>query len=203
MSKWSEIYEKQMSAFDSLDAFVESRIVYKEKFIDIIKKYGTRTKRLLEAGCGSGITSIFLGKFGYEVIGIDSDPDMVKLATSIAVQQESAVLFKVDDIKTLETIQGHFDVVFSNGVMEHFSDNDIVTILDRHLSVSDYVVISVPSDFFTDDQRMYGDERFMSVDQWHTILSKVNGSVVEEFTFNPDKTTQGGPQFIGFVLSSL
>lgn len=146
---------------------------------------------------------MFLGQSGYVVTGVDSDPDMIKLAMSIAIQQESSVLFKVDDIKTLKTIQGHFDVVFSNGVMEHFSDNDIAAILNRHLSISDYVVVSVPSDFFTDDQRMYGDERFMSTDQWHSILSKVHGSIVEEFTFNPDKTIEGKHQFIGFVLSSL
>ena len=65
------------------------------------------------------------------------------------------------------------------------------------------MVVSVPSDFFTDDQRIHGDERFMSADQWRSILSKVHGSIVEEFTFNPDKTIGGKPQFIGFVLSSL
>jgi ubiquinone/menaquinone biosynthesis C-methylase UbiE len=141
MSIWSEIYKKQMSEFDSLDAFIDNKIVYKKKLIDIIKKYSTKTRRLLEVGCGSGITSIFLEQAGCQVIGIDSDPDMVRLATSIAARQQSSTLFLVDDIKILETVKDqHFDVIYSNRGYGAFSDEDIISIVNLHLSVSNYVI---------------------------------------------------------------
>lgn len=203
MSKWSDIYQKQMSKFDSLDAFIDNKISYKKVLIDIIKKYGNNTKKILEAGCGSGITSIYIQKAGYTVTGIDSDPDMVKLATSIADKQNSLAMFYVDDIKTLSTIKTHHDVIFSNGVMEHFSDSDIVSIVNCHLQSSSYVVISVPSDYFSDEQRMFGDERFMNTEKWHSILSKTQGKIIEEFHFDSDKPIEDKPQFIGFVLSSI
>lgn len=203
MSKWSEIYKKEMLKFSSLDEFISSRVEYKKCLIDVIKKYTQRHNKILEVGCGSGVTSIFLEKEGYNVIGIDSDQDMVELATLIAHKQKSHALFKVDNIKTLDTIQDHFDTIFSNGVMEHFSDTEIIEIINRHLSVSDYVIVSIPSDYFSIHQRIYGDERFMSPEIWRSILLKTNGAIVEEFNFNSDKNITSKPQFIGFVLSSV
>ncbi len=203
MSKWSEIYKKQISEANSLDVFIDEKLAYKKKLIDTVKKYCLGSGKILEVGCGSGITSTFLGQLGYKVIGVDSDPDMVELATSIATQQKSATSFKIDDIKTLKTVENHFDVIFSNGVMEHFSDSDIISIVNYHLSMSNYVIVSVPSDYFSNNQKIYGDERFMSTNQWHAILSKTTGSIVKKFDFDYNKPITGKPQFIGFVLSSL
>ncbi len=203
MSKWSEIYRKQLSKVDSLDIFIADKLAYKKTLIDTIKKYSLINGKILEVGCGSGITSMFLGQSGYQVIGVDSDPDMVELATSIATQKKSGASFKIDDIRTLGTINGHFNVIFSNGVMEHFSDNEIVSVVNHHLSISNYVIVCVPSDYFSDDQKIYGDERFMSAKQWHALLSKTTGLIVEKFSFDYDMNVIGKPQFIGFVLSSL
>jgi SAM-dependent methyltransferase len=204
MSKWSEIYKKQISEYKSLSDFIDSKIIYKKKLIEIVEKYGGKTKKLLEAGCGSGITSIYLGNAGYDVLGIASDPEMIKLDSSIASNNKNSALFEVDDIKTLETIRNqHFDVAFSNGVIEHFSDSDITLIVNRQLSISDYVVISIPSDFFTDNEKIFGDERFMNTEQWKSILSKTKGAIIEQFSFRSDTNTGDKPQFIGFVLSSL
>ncbi len=203
MSKWSEIYKKKISEANSLDEFINDKLAYKKKLIDAVKKYSLVDGRILEVGCGSGITSTFLGQSGYQIIGVDKDPDMVELATSIATRQNSTTSFKLDDIKTLATISGHFDVIFSTGVMEHFSDSEIISIVNYHLSMSNYVIVSVPSDYFSEDQKTYGDERFMSVDQWCTILSKTAGLIIEKFDFDYDTTVIGKPQFIGFVLSSL
>lgn len=202
MSKWSDIYKSQISRFSSLDTFIKFKIGYKKKLINVIKKYGSNNKRILEVGCGSGTTSVFLSIIGYEVIGIDSDPDMVNLAMTIAREKKSSATFHVDHIQELATTAGRFGVIFSNGVMEHFSDKEIVNIVDKHLSVSDYVAISVPSDYFSEDQKIYGNERFMSKNTWKDILSNTTGSLVEEFSFDSDKPNKNKPQFIGFVLSS-
>lgn len=203
MSKWSQIYKNQIDESTSIDVFIKNRLAYKQKLIDIIEKYGNSGKRLLEVGCGSGITTTFLAKNGYQVIGIDSDPDMIKLAKSISKQQKSNAYFAIDDIKTLTTTTEHFTVIFSNGVMEHFSNEDIILIINRHLSVCDYLIISIPSDYFSNDQKMFGDERFMDVETWRSIIQKTRGKIIEEFNFNSNQPTNDKPQFIGFVLTSL
>lgn len=202
MSKWSEIYRKQMSEFASLDGFIENKLAYKRKLIDVIQKYGSNHRTVLEAGSGSGVTSVWLAKRGYFVIGIDSDPDMISLSRSIASDQKTSIDFRQDDIRTLLSINDRFDVIFSNGVMEHFSDKEIVGIVNKHLSMSDSVIISVPSDYFSDDQRLHGDERFMSVKAWRKVLAGCTGHIVEEFSFNSNMPVSLKAQFIGFVLKS-
>jgi len=205
MSKWSKIYREQLSTAGSLDAFIKERISYKRKLIGIVRRYSKKHKTILEAGCGSGITSIYLNALGYTVAGIDSDPDMIKLAKFIAKKKKCTVRFQRDNIKTLRHTKDHFDVIFSNGALEHFPDAEIVTIVNRHLLAADYVVISVPSDYFTKKQKIFGDERFLSTKQWQKIFSKTNSVCVEEFSFGNGKHTasiQKKMPFIGFVLRS-
>lgn len=203
MSKWSKIYESQLSKSGSLDAFIKEKVSYKRKLIGIIKRFSKKHKTILEAGCGSGITSIYLNSLGYKVTGIDADRDMIKLAKSIAKKKKRSVRFQRDNIKTLHRTKDHFDVIFSNGVMEHFSDAEIVAIVNRHAIAADYVVVSIPSDYFTKKQRVFGNERFLSVGRWRKILSKTNSICVKEFSFGDGKhtaSTQKKMPFIGFVL---
>jgi 2-polyprenyl-3-methyl-5-hydroxy-6-metoxy-1,4-benzoquinol methylase len=203
MSKWSKIYRDQLSAAGSLDSFIKEKVGYKRKLIGIVRRYCKKHKTILEAGCGSGITSIYLDSLGYKVTGIDSDPDMIKLAKSIAKKKDCAARFQKDDIKTLCHTKDHFDVIFSNGVMEHFPDREIVAIVNRHLLAAGYVVISIPSDYFTKKQRIFGNERFLSAERWRKILSKTNSVCVEEFSFGDGKhiaLAQKRVPFIGFVL---
>ena len=202
MSKWSNIYEGQIAEVGSLEAFIARRLSSKQKLVELIKRYGAEGRRLLEAGCGSGITSTALALAGYHVEGIDADPDMVDLATKIALDQRSSAAFRVDDTRILATIDDHFDVVFSNGVMEHFSDDEIVAVVNRHLSIANFVIISVPSDYFTSEQRLYGDERFMGIGAWRYILSTVQGTIVEESSFDSAPPVRETPQFLIFVLQS-
>ena len=202
MSKWSKIYRKQMSESPSLKTFINDKLSYKKPLLEVIKKY-SNNKKILEIGCGSGISTTFLAQQGFHVVGIDSDRDMIELATQISAQQKSSSVFMLDDIKTLDKIHEHFDVIFSNGVMEHFSDKQIVAIVNRHLLVCDYVIISIPSDYFSDSQKIYGDERFMDVSKWRLILSKTKGIIIEEFSFGHNKISSSKPEFIGFVLRPL
>ncbi len=141
--------------------------------------------------CGPASLKILLSYYGVD----KSEQELAQLANVVPD-------IGIDDKSIARVAESlGFKVQIKNE--SNFSDNDIISILNRHLLISDYVAVSIPSNYFSYDQRMYGDERFMGADQWRSILSKVHGSIVEEFTFNPDKTIRDRPQFIGFVLSSL
>jgi ubiquinone/menaquinone biosynthesis C-methylase UbiE len=53
-------------------------------FLGYSKKY-SEGDNLLEIGCGTGRTLIFLAKEGYECIGIDFDPTQIKFAEEIKI----------------------------------------------------------------------------------------------------------------------
>jgi len=201
MSKWSKIYENQFAAAGSAKNFIEQKISYKKKLLETVEKYCPKNGTILEVGSGSGVTAIHLALSCYKITGIDSDSDMVEFARSIADGQKSAALFRLGNLQTLDNVKSRFDIIFSNGVMEHFSDRDIVEIINRHASVSKYVIFSVPSDFFTDEQRIYGDERFMNATEWRRIIAATKAVCIEEFSFGAAAAPQEKPEFIGFVLT--
>lgn len=203
MSKWSKIYETQLAEAGSVTNFIKNKISYKKQLIEIIKTYCNKNGRILEIGSGSGVTTIHLNLSGYKTIGVDQDPDMINFARSISgVQKDTSTNFEIDNLRTLNKIKGYFDVIFSNGVMEHFTDNDIIKIINRHLLMCHYLIFSIPSDYFSMNQRIYGDERFMNAKKWHQIISRSNGICLKEFSFSADNSIKGKPQFIGFVLNS-
>ena len=45
-------------------------------------------------------------------------------------------------------------------------------------------IISVPSNYFREKDRMFGDERFLSRKRWETLLDRVPGQIVEKFSFH-------------------
>ena len=141
MSKWLKIYKDQIKKEGSLNNFVTRKIDYKKKLIDMVCKYSGRNGRILEAGCGSGITCVHLGLLNYNVVGIDSDEGMLGFARDFALKIKSPVDFKIGDIKNLDSNE-RYDVVFSNGVLEHFSDEDIIKIINDELEITIFIAPS-------------------------------------------------------------
>lgn len=78
--------------------------------------------RLLDLGCGSGWTSVFLARRGYRVTGQDIAPDMIALAE--ANRSEAGVDgldFRVCDYESLG-FQGEFDAALFYDALHHADD---------------------------------------------------------------------------------
>jgi ubiquinone/menaquinone biosynthesis C-methylase UbiE len=61
-----------------------------------------------------------------------------------------------------------FDVAFTAGFFEHFSDDEIGRLLSEQLRVARRVVFSVPNAAYP--SRDFGNERLMSRAQWDALL---------------------------------
>lgn len=75
--------------------------------------------RVLDMGCGTGWTSDFLGRSGYEVVGVDIAPTMIELAKS--TYESDNVSFAVSDYEQLVEL-GEFDVVVFFDCLHHAED---------------------------------------------------------------------------------
>ncbi len=60
-----------------------------------------RGARVLDVGCGSGWTSLFLAEAGYEVLGVDLVPVNVELCRARAARWDSTARFAVADMDEL------------------------------------------------------------------------------------------------------
>lgn len=55
-------------------------------------------KRWVDVGCGPGLLTRLAAGKGYDAVGIDMDPAMVREAQKIARREKSAAVFEVDDV---------------------------------------------------------------------------------------------------------
>jgi ubiquinone/menaquinone biosynthesis C-methylase UbiE len=76
----------------------------------IIKKH-IKGKKALDFGCGTGRSSLFLKKIGFNTIGIDISDEMIKIAKKFD-PDEDYLLIKDGDFSKLP--DNSFDVVFSS-----------------------------------------------------------------------------------------
>ena len=84
-------------------------------------------KTLLDIGCNWGRWSIAGTRAGYEVIGIDPSFEAIVAAKRIAGQLQANARYVVADARRLPFRDASFDVVFSYGVLQHFSKADVAT----------------------------------------------------------------------------
>lgn len=81
---------------------------------------------ILDFGCGSGHSDIFLARNGYTIHGVDLSPIGIGIASylrgreSIAVQERLG--FSVADVTVALPESGPYDAIWSSHVFEHISD---------------------------------------------------------------------------------
>lgn len=80
---------------------------------------------LLDIGCNWGRWSIAGARAGYRVVGIDPSFEAIVAAGRIARQLDVDPEYVVADARRLPFPDGAFDVVFSYGVLQHFSKADV------------------------------------------------------------------------------
>jgi SAM-dependent methyltransferase len=164
------------------ESWVEENLEHHRELVQLVEELaaraaGGRTPRLLEAGAGSAAFSLALSRRNYEVTAIDSDPLMVLRAQHISSHLGGYAQIQCLDLRQLDAIRdGWFDVVFSQGTLEHFDNAGIRELLDAQLRIGRYVVFSVPSIFWP--TRDFVNERKMSLDEWKAVLQSIDADLL-------------------------
>ena len=89
-----------------------------EKFV--FQKYLNKTDNILDLGCGTGRTTFYLYKLGYQqIIGVDLTPEMIHQARALNQFFGTDIPFEIGDATQLRYKEAKFDaVIFSfNGLM--------------------------------------------------------------------------------------
>ena len=181
MKTWYQIYMNEIDEKGSISNYINDKIKTKKNLINLIKKYSPN-KKIIEAGCGTGILSTYLASQGFESTAIDIDKDILNLSKKISKEYGSKTTpkFMIDSILELKYKKNEFDVSFSNGVLEHFSDKDIIKTLKKQMNIASTVIVGIPTKYFDDDEAMYGDERFLKIKYWRKMIEKSGGKIIEE-----------------------
>ena len=164
--KWAELSKNTISYENYM------KLYYIEYYINVIKDYwhGGRT---LETGCGTGYCSMFMSFLNAESYAFDNSEEVLDQIQKVNKHLKSNVQINKGDIFNENSYQNApYDVIFHQGVLEHFTDTQIKEIIDLQLKYCQYLIFSVPSILFP--YKVFGDERLMSLEQWESLLDNYN-----------------------------
>lgn len=87
-----------------------------------------KSLRILDIGCGFGLTCIWLSELGHQVTGIDITPEMIDTAKQKAEEKKQNITFLKGDIKSLEhTLQSEtFDFIICHNVLGYIENPTVV-----------------------------------------------------------------------------
>lgn len=178
---WYEVYLKDIEKKGTLENYVDDKIKNKKVLINLIKKY-SKNNKLIESGSGTGVLSTYMASLGYDVTGIDIDKDILKLSKKIAKNYNSKNKpnFQIKSIFELDYKKNNFDVSFSNGVLEHFTNEQIIDTLKQQMKIAKIAIFGIPTKYFNQEEAMYGDERYMSYKFWRSLINDAGGMILEE-----------------------
>ena len=128
----------------------------------------------------------YLQKLGLDVIALDLSQAVLNYACEIAKQSNiiSPCKYEQGDILNLKYKPNTFDVSYSNGVLEHFTDEQIIEILKQQMNISKYVIFGIPSTYFNMNEKMLGNERGLTLNEWKLLVDKSGGKLVEQTSFH-------------------
>ena len=138
---WSEIWESIGDADFKGETY--RWFFYKR----LLGDYDFRNKKVLEIGCGTGINSVLMAKAGAKVTFLDNSQEALNIVKK-TLDRFSLKGELVCENAFHHTFDGEFDLVHSEGVIEHFKGGYRQGIVDAHTAAAKKggkVVIIVPN----------------------------------------------------------
>src|SRR4030067_2443094 len=173
MKRWDDFYG------DTLEFnFLLSELHSHSDFVCSV--FDEKPRNILEIGIGSGRYSIFFSWLGVNVVGIDNNRIVVETAWKNNEQLNGTAYFHLADAFNLPYKDNSFDCLISQGLFEHFKDNEIVELLNEQIRVAKTVLFTVPNNYYR--KLDFGNERLLSSKNWDEILQK-GGFIFESKTY--------------------
>lgn len=160
--RWQEYFAAQQGRHHSFIEAAAQHWSYNLPLYQRIRRALPPPARVLDVGCGWGLTSLYLAGCGYRVTGVDNDAAIVELARGQADRCASDARFERADAHDLGRFHGGFDLTLSVGVLEHFDREQTVALLREQARCAALVLCVVPTRF-TKFSGTITDERIYSL----------------------------------------
>ncbi len=118
---WEEVYRnKFMTMWQPSKSFVQftGRFLKKRLTLDKYEEFFP-AKDVLDLGCGNGAAVAYFAKMGYRTCGIDLSDAAIKMGQEFLAREGVQAELKTADASAIPYPDNSFDVVVSNGVLDH------------------------------------------------------------------------------------
>ncbi len=107
----------------------------KRRIIKILKPFVKEGNKVLDAGCGSGFFSKYFCDQKMETVSLDYSDKALEIARSMTEGRTKIIKEDLLFSNLSEKIEERFDVIFSDGLLEHFSEEHQGVILRNFRSL--------------------------------------------------------------------
>ena len=152
-TKWDTLYApEKRSLFARFEEFVINTY-FSDVFTKAVLSVSNIKKgKIFEPGSGSGISSVKFAKHGFDVLCLDLSKNALQKSKSLFKHMSLDGEFTLGNLFHLPIKDGQFNVVFNQGVMEHFRLDNLdpsngVKEMLRVLKNNGTLVIFVPAYF--------------------------------------------------------
>ncbi|MDC3168116.1 class I SAM-dependent methyltransferase [Prochlorococcus sp. AH-716-D22] len=124
----------------------------RQKSIEVfIKEYFKPSScKILNLGCGPGLLEENLSSFGYVGVGIDSSPEMIRLAKDRSFKKNYSKKweFNIGDCEDTKLGSGEFDCIVASGLIEYMPTDEKLLKEVKRLLKKDGILILNITNFF-------------------------------------------------------
>ncbi len=146
MTRFDDIWKKWDR--EKLDEYIKSHEKERTRYLDLVRDHLGKApeRRVLEVGCGAAIDLHLVAEgTGCDACGVDISREALDIAKDLERYFSGKVDLRVGDARALEFADGTFDVVFSQGLIEHFERPvDILREQVRVLKPGGILIVNVP-----------------------------------------------------------
>jgi SAM-dependent methyltransferase len=182
-NRWVIFFDDHLARYHSILEYAVAHWNYNLPVFHHIQQVSPAPAKLLEVGCGLGVSAIYLQGCGYSVTAVDNNPGIVKRAQETALYFHSDILIQWVDAFELSQHYKNFDLVYSIGVLEHFDREVTIQLLREQAQCGQYVLIGVPSRF----TKPITDERIYTLPQLRQITREAGLTPVKSFGYGNPK----------------
>lgn len=97
-----------------------------QRTVELLKEYKDGKSKVLDYGCGIGLSLYYLSKFYKDITGIDVDPQNIKIAKKQFRKLDCKAKLQLYDGNKLPYSDNTFDLVISMEVWEHARNPDLM-----------------------------------------------------------------------------
>lgn len=188
---FDENLELNVSRFGSSPEFKET--------LSLIQEYAPNAKKILDIGCGNGISVINFAKKGYNVTAVEPDPSDTVGAGAIQFLKDKLNLHNVeihiDFAENINFPDHSFDVIYVRQAMHHANNlNKFIAECIRVLKPNG-LLLTIRDHVITDDKdkewflkshplhKFYGGENAYTSNQYRQAIRKGGATIIEELKF--------------------
>lgn len=171
---------------------------FRETF-EIVKTFQPNGKKILDIGCGNGISTIAFALEGYDVTAVEPDPSVTIGAGAI---RQLIMHYKLENVMVHESFaedikfeENSFDIVYIRQAMHHANDlgkfvKEAVRVLKPNgllLTIRDHVVFDKKDkDWFLATHplhKYYGGENAFTVQEYRDAIENSGAKIMQELKY--------------------